>query len=136
MKRVFIITLFTAAAASAQNVSPPQDRTVMNVAGDVLTDPGRIAVDAVQANDEPALTFAAIGEPILIVDGRKIGEVAGVATDREGRLRTLMVNLDDSLPGNLDRIALSARGAARTQDGLVLTLGRAEVYQLIEANAS
>ena len=133
------IVLITGASAFAQSFSPPPvtaaDRTIMNVSSDVLTDQGPIKLDPTPRMND-SLAFAAIGESILTVEGEKIGQVQHVSAGADGHLKTLTVELDDDLPGMLDSIALSAEGAARTQGGVVLTLSQAEVYQLLDANAS
>lgn len=120
----------------ADNMSTVEDRTVMSVAGDVLTDTGPIAMDPVPVEDPVGLNFAAIGEPIITLGGERVGAVSGVTSGADGTLARIEVALDPRMPGNLDSIVLSARGAERTQDGLVLTLSRDEVLQMIEANAS
>lgn len=116
-------------------VRTAEDRTIMNVARDVLTDRARIAMDAVPQQDGPALTFAAIGEPVLTVSGETIGAVTDVTQDADGELRTLTIDLVDALPGSLDSLSLSAAGAARTSQGVVLTLSQDELHQMIEANS-
>ena len=133
------IVLITSVSAFAQSFSPPPvttaDRTIMNVSSDVLTDQGPIKLDPTPRMND-SLAFAAIGELILTVEGEKIGQVQHVSAGADGHIRTLMVDLDDGLPGMLESISLSAEGAARTQGGVVLTLSQAEVYQLLDANAS
>ena len=121
---------------NADSTPTAADRTVMSVASDVLTDRGAIEMDPVPAEDRQGLDFAAIGEPIITVGGERVGAVSGVTSGIDGKLTRIEVALDPRMPGSLESIMLSARGAERTEQGLVLTLSHDEVLQMIEANAS
>jgi len=134
------IALIAGTGLSAQEFVPPmtvaENRTIMNVAQDVLTDEGPIKLDSQPVTQTEGLTFAAIGESILTVEGERIGKVHDVSAGTNGQLRSVKVALDEDMPGTLDMISLSAQGAERTQGGVVLTLSQNEVYQMIDANAS